>query len=1124
MTECLRRTTTALCALVVLGVASPRQAHPLPALGFPQFPTRIDAATAGLPAAQAWADFDLDGDADVVVSAPGAKHIQILMQTSPGVFTPSTPVDLVGRTPVGLTVADVDSDGDMDVVLALEETRRVNLFINQGGAQGGTAGVLTATALPELPGRPTAVATIPRSGGGADIAVTFTTNSSRHFVAFLPRTGPGTYGALAGAVELATSPGALAVADMTADGRADLVVALPAARRLLVVENRGSGVFATGPLLTVSNNADSVAVGDWNGDGLADLASCSAVVAGASVLMNSLSSPGTFTLSSVTLPTACKALGSGDVEGAGRDSLLAASATAGTVTVLSYSGSPATWVTRATLPGPVAMTSPVVVDVDGDGDREVAACCPLFRVRIWVNRGGMQGGSPGAFHLWDAFAAGDSTADPRGALCAADLTNNGIPDLVVANNARTAGVARVFVFCNQTPQGTHANPVFATPLEMTMPDFPQDVAAADMNNDGHRDVVALGSHLGVAVFRNSGDGTAFDAARRFAVAGSFPRALAVADLNGDGLPDVATADTGSSGVSVLLNTPAEPGKLGAPREIRVSVEPRSLAAGDLNGNGHTDLAVANYGGIDPATALPVPGSVSILHNNGSGVFSLAQSVDVSTPTRVLCADVEGDAALEIVVVSEGERRVFILARTNSTWGVSSSYDLGAAPLTAMVADLDSDHDPDLAAADHLRGELVLLRAAGGRQPAATPRYSSQTIARFGCAPKPVSLCAADFDGDGDADVAALSAPGNTVSILPNLTNPTPEVSWSPASIDFGTHLLGAALQQRTLLVKNEGFVPASVTLTLTPDAAGLISAGPPMGANLPVGGQVQVPVRFSPTVLATSTGTLNLVTDDPERPTGIVTLNARCTENIPPTAVAWHDDFTQVGSMRLRLDARDAHSGIASVQIHLKRAGETWASAGSVIGNEWGWTPPTPADSYDGVYLYAIVATDGEGNKNPLPTDDATTSRVLFNAGADTDFTYANLTGTAPHLFPMRDAEDVTLQLSAQSMASGVTISRTHGAAAPPAGISAQYLGERLNLRGNLSGSYLLQWQVSPANLTALGGAPDFVVLVDAGGNVSGLLDIAPPVNNSISVPWLDRFGTLYAGRRVSPVEDWRLY
>jgi uncharacterized repeat protein (TIGR01451 family) len=72
----------------------------------------------------------------------------------------------------------------------------------------------------------------------------------------------------------------------------------------------------------------------------------------------------------------------------------------------------------------------------------------------------------------------------------------------------------------------------------------------------------------------------------------FPTSVAIGDLNGDGRSDLAVANQSSDDVSILLGTGT--GTFGAATNFAVGFFPGSVAISDFNGDGRSDLAVANY--------------------------------------------------------------------------------------------------------------------------------------------------------------------------------------------------------------------------------------------------------------------------------------------------------------------------------------------------------------------------------------------------------------------------------------------------------------------------------------------------------------------------------------------------
>jgi len=90
---------------------------------------------------------------------------------------------------------------------------------------------------------------------------------------------------------------------------------------------------------------------------------------------------------------------------------------------------------------------------------------------------------------------------------------------------------------------------FAAPVDYATSDPPGKVVAADLANNGIQDLVVANNSGGVSVLPGKGDGT-FGPPMAFA-AGGGTIALAVGDLTGNGKLDIVTANVGGS-VSVLL--------------------------------------------------------------------------------------------------------------------------------------------------------------------------------------------------------------------------------------------------------------------------------------------------------------------------------------------------------------------------------------------------------------------------------------------------------------------------------------------------------------------------------------------------------------------------------------------
>src|SRR5207244_2292893 len=119
----------------------------------------------------------------------------------------------------------------------------------------------------------------------------------------------------------------------------------------------------------------------------------------------------------------------------------------------------------------------------------------------------------------------------------------------------------------------------------------------------------------------------------FATGGN-PRSVAVGDVNGDGAPDLVAANYGSSTVSVLLGVSAPATRVFGPKtDVATGAYPHSVAIADLNGDGKRDLIAANAN----------DSTVSVLLGTGAGTFGVKTDFPTGAlPLSVAVADLNGD--------------------------------------------------------------------------------------------------------------------------------------------------------------------------------------------------------------------------------------------------------------------------------------------------------------------------------------------------------------------------------------------------------------------------------------------------------------------------------------------------
>ena len=340
-----------------------------------------------------------------------------------------------------------------------------------------------------------------------------------------------------------------------------------------------------------------------------------------------------------------------DVNGDGRLDVLIANNGSSTLAVLLGNGAGG-FALQATAPSTGAGTNPnglVVADVNGDGKPDA----------LTANNGNhsvsvLLGNGSGNFTLQAPAATTSTTSGPY-SLAVADVNGDGKPDVLAANN----GTDRLDVLLGNGMGGfTVQTPAVATGTG----GGPQSVAVADVNADGKPD--ALVANYGantVSVLLGTGTGSfVLQAVAPGTGANSQPVSLAVADVNRDGKPDVLTANVGSNTVGVLLGNGAGGFTLQAPASATgTGTSPQGVAVADVNGDGKPDLLTANT----------LTSTMSVLLGNSSGTFTLqAPAVSIGAsglPQRLVAADVNNDGKPDVLAVNFGTSTLGVLLNTTT---------------------------------------------------------------------------------------------------------------------------------------------------------------------------------------------------------------------------------------------------------------------------------------------------------------------------------------------------------------------------------------------------------------------------------------------------------------------------
>ena len=267
------------------------------------------------------------------------------------------------------------------------------------------------------------------------------------------------------------------------------------------------------------------------------------------------------------------------------------------------------------------------------------------------------GDGRGGFHpaTGSPFPAGHLPND----IAIADMNNDGNLDLVIANHQSPY----LRVLLGDGRGGFHLAP--GSPVDVHSYPHPHAVVVADFNSDGKLDAAtdSWGNNQ-IEILRGDGTGRLSTPGTFFATGRRPYERLRTADFNHDGHPDIVTTNLDDGTVSVLLgdgrgglqNAPGSPFSAGA--------KPWEVAVSDLNGDGNADLIVIPY---QRDISSPDENVASILLGDGHGGFRSRPGTPLSLgncrgANSVTTGDITGDRTQTIVVACAESRTICLYHR------------------------------------------------------------------------------------------------------------------------------------------------------------------------------------------------------------------------------------------------------------------------------------------------------------------------------------------------------------------------------------------------------------------------------------------------------------------------------
>lgn len=523
----------------------------------------------------------------------------------------------------------------------------------------------------------------------------------------------------------------LAVGDMNNDGNLDVIAANGSG--LVVFPGKGDGTF-TSPIMTALTNIQAIAVGDFNQDGKLDLA-IGAASDQSHVLVLIGKGDGTFkppVQYSVTDEPVAVAIA--DLNHDGHLDLVVANGFSNTVSVLRGKGD-GTFGLKTDYPVgkyPYAVTS---VDLNGDGYADIATADQDGTAAVLLNNG------DGTFGKSVIYGVANPIGSAFG-ITAGPLKAGNKASLAVATTSGT------YILVNNGDGTFKAGQDYEPPSS--------SVVLADFDADGNTDLAVAGGYIdeggsgGVSIIAGKDDGT-------FATNTAYLASISLIDITlgdfyQDGIPDMAAVGIDGRPLSLMrgqgegvFGPPVVKGGSSMPG---LGIDRFAVAAGDFNGDGKTDLAMV--------TGSAVTQNLEILLGDGQGGLRVHAIYPMASgySAQLTLADFNNDGVLDIAM-SYSNGGTILLGNGDGTFRTSSSFSAAGNEIRLAVADFNRDGNLDFALANTNASSVNIYLGAGDGTFVNTANYSLTF--------KPTSIAQADFNGDDKADLVVGVANGSDLA-------------------------------------------------------------------------------------------------------------------------------------------------------------------------------------------------------------------------------------------------------------------------------------------------------------------------------------------------------------------------
>ncbi|SVA64269.1 uncharacterized protein METZ01_LOCUS117123 [marine metagenome] len=280
----------------------------------------------------------------------------------------------------------------------------------------------------------------------------------------------------------------------------------------------------------------------------------------------------------------------------------------------------------------------------------------------------------------------------------------------------------------------------------------KSVFAADMDGDGDMDIVSSSDDWNTGKIKwHENDGSAdptLTSENIQAFSGIGIVAVFAADMDGDGDMDIVSASEIPGTIGWSENDGAVDPTWSSRSSIANVSNVESVFAADMDADGDMDILTTSW----------YNSKLDWYENDGATdpTWSKANIGSGGGPKSVFAADMDGDGDMDIAAAFAENNSIAWYENdgaTDPTWTVAVIATNAEWASSVYVADMDGDGDMDIVSGSEDDDTIAWYENDG----ATDPTFAAVDVFKSDDYVSPISVSAADMDGDGDMDIVTISS-------------------------------------------------------------------------------------------------------------------------------------------------------------------------------------------------------------------------------------------------------------------------------------------------------------------------------------------------------------------------------